>query len=153
MRNPGEVVGIIFVVVMGVIAVVSILMRHLRGRREMLHEERLKYLERGLTPPDTDRGPSDRERVLHNSFWISFWTGGVVPVVAVIAGAITTSEMRHSYDNTEAMFFLWGGVVAICLAGVASAATIMVSTNRRPDDRGQIPGDTRGYHSPPVGTG
>jgi hypothetical protein len=137
MRHPGEVAFIFFVVI-GVIAVVSILARHFRLRREILHQERLKYLERGLAPPDTDRGPTDRERVLHNSFWISFWTGGVVPVVAVIAGAITTSEMRFPYGNqTEAMFFLWGGVVAICLAGVASAAAIMVSTNRRPEDRGQ----------------
>jgi hypothetical protein len=135
-------VGAIFFVVIGLVAVLSLLFNHLRWRRETLHQERMKYLERGMTPPDTERGPTDRQRVLHNSFWIAFWTGGVVPVVTVIAGAITSSEMRFtSGGQTEALFFLWGGVVAIAIAGVASAAAIMVSTSRRVDDHGDLSGD------------
>jgi hypothetical protein len=147
MRGP-EIIGVIFVLVIGAIVFLSLLFRHLQWRRETLHQERVKYLERGMTPPETDSGPTDRQRVLHNSFWIAFWTGGFVPVAAIIAGAITSSEMRFSSGGarSEALFFLWGGVVAIAVAGVASAAAIMVSTSRRSEDH--QPSDTRGYQPP-----
>jgi hypothetical protein len=72
-------------------------MRHSRRNRELLHTERMRALELGQ-PASFSEPDKLQEKYAHNAFWIAFWIGAGVPMVAAGAAAqVMTRRMSMSW--------------------------------------------------------
>jgi hypothetical protein len=68
---------------------------------------------------------------LRGMFLMAFAVGAIVPVGAVIAAGVTTLEVPRQFTSEMRMWFLvvmWCGVIAVCLAGLFSAAWLVKSS-------------------------
>jgi hypothetical protein len=96
--------------------------KHLAKNREYAHLERIKALELGQPV-----GPSVAEvcqkKYLHNTFWICFWIGAAVPIVATASAATVMIEARP--QNLGVILAIWICAAVIAVAGVVSAAALM----------------------------
>jgi hypothetical protein len=101
---------------------------HLRRNRQLLHLERIKAIDAGQTasfyPPDRSK-----QRYIHNTFWIAFWVGAVVPVAAVITAASATSSQGLALP-LAVQITIWACVIPVCVAAMVCATIIMVSARR-----------------------
>jgi hypothetical protein len=98
--------------------------KHASKQRELEHIERLKAIEMGQDPDARDEEKKYRNGV----FWISFWIGFFVPLVAVAGATAATKEAQLS---SFTLFAVWSAATAIGVAGVASAAWLMHSCGAR----------------------
>jgi hypothetical protein len=96
-----------------------IVMKYVRRAREMLHAERLKSIAAGLPWQDPDIGVNEN-KLLHNSFWISFW------MVAIGCGAsfssVSAAMSKPTFENTHTATVAW------CCAAIASIAAVICAT-------------------------
>jgi hypothetical protein len=98
--------------------------KHASKQRELEHIERLKAIEMGQDPDARDEEKKYRNGV----FWISFWIGLFVPLVAMAGATAATMEAELS---SFTLFAVWSAATAIGVAGVASAAWLMHSCGAR----------------------
>jgi hypothetical protein len=98
--------------------------KHASKQRELEHIERLKAIEMGQDPDARDEEKKYRNGV----FWISFWIGLFVPLVAMAGATAATMEAQLS---SFTLFGVWSAATAIGVAGVASAAWLMHSCGAR----------------------
>jgi hypothetical protein len=98
--------------------------KHASKQRELEHIERLKAIEMGQDPDARDEEKKYRNGV----FWISFWIGLFVPLVAMAGATAATMEAELSPFT---LFAVWSAATAIGVSGVASAAWLMHSCGAR----------------------
>jgi hypothetical protein len=121
----GIAVGGVLLVALGIL--IWAVMRHSRRNRELLHTERMRALELGQ-PASFSEPDKLQEKYAHNAFWIAFWVGAGVPMVAAGAAAqVMTQANVHELGLTLA---IWGGVAVISIASVVCATVLMVSARR-----------------------
>jgi hypothetical protein len=132
---PQMAIFLVFGVAVGGVLLLAIgilfwaLFRHSRRNRELLHTERMKALELGQ-PASFSEPDKLQEKYAHNAFWIAFWVGAGVPMVAAGAAAqVMTQANVHELGLTLA---IWGGVAVISIASVICATVLMVSARHMP---------------------
>ena len=128
MDLPVWMVALLFVLIAIFVFVllVGLILRHLRIRRQFLHEERMKTIELGRSV-EPSAEVRVRDRAVRNAFWIAFWVGGVVPIASVIAAAVTVSNNPYNFNLGTV---IWVAVGFIGVAGVASAALMIILSGR-----------------------
>jgi hypothetical protein len=110
------------------------LLRHLRKNREMLHAERSKALELGQ-PANFSAPDRSKERYGHNCFWVAFWVGAALPMVAV--GSVASATSQTYFSNIGIVIVMWVSVTLISVAGVVGATIVMVSARRMASESAQ----------------
>jgi hypothetical protein len=95
-----------------------LVMWHMRGRRQLLHTERMRSIEMGHPLQETE-GTDLQAKYIHNVFWIAFWMAIGVPVAAFWSAALSTNA-------TGGHFAL--GVVIWIAASLASIAAVICTT-------------------------
>lgn len=112
-----------------------IILRFAQAGRQLQHAERMKAIEAGFPLEDTVAMKAS-EKYMHNAFWISFWLGLGVPMVAF--GAASSAE-RVITGNLGLGIAVWTGAALASIAGVVSAVVLMIfSRTKQADDASSI---------------
>lgn len=104
-----------------------LLFRFLRTNRELLHAERMKSLENGLSFEAHDETKA-RSKYVHNAFWIAFWMGFGLPAAGFSAAYAVTSTYQA---GTALSIVAWIGAAVAAMGGVVCATILMISSRNR----------------------
>ena len=119
-----------FLLLIAVVAIVvgRMVLRHLHYERATLHEERIRALEAGI-PPNMVEPSKEQGKFLYHAYWISFWMGGVVPIVSVCSAAFAVSEA--GIKELATLLAIYSGAGGVGIAGVGGATLVMLAASRR----------------------
>ena len=109
-----------------------IILTHRQKKREWRHQERLRALDLGLAPLDTDRGIGGGTVVA---------IGGGVPVASVLAALITTLNLPTSLpDYMPILAVIWGCALMISTGALVTSLLLgfMVVRSRKPAEADQF---------------
>jgi hypothetical protein len=64
---------------------------------------------------------------LRGMFFMALATGALVPIAGIIAAGVTTADSPSniSNENTWLLVIMWCGMIAVCIAGLSSAAWLV----------------------------
>ncbi len=131
------------IMVLGILALAGAIVwwgiRHAAQMRQFEHAERMQALEAGRQLPEEITDNPD-ERFRRGAFWIAVLIGGLVPLAAVIAAGMCMIEVRAAIENSWFVFVIWSGAAAIAVAGVVSAAWLMLAAGQK---AGSVPTASR----------
>lgn len=105
----------------------TILLRHLRANRALLHAERMRSIEAGL-PLDVSDQTKLQAKYMHNAFWISLWLGFAVPASAFSAAAAAT---RTADKSLGLVLAVWICAAVAAVAAVVCATVLMINARCR----------------------
>src|SRR5271166_3937414 len=98
--NDGLIIPLAGIMLPLILVPTIITMAHRIKKREWQHKERLRALDLGLAPPDTDRGLGSGTVVA---------IGAGVPVASVIGALITSSSVPYSTpEYMPILAMVWG---------------------------------------------
>lgn len=116
-------------VVLGIVAVVAILAKFVHAQRKMKSDERMKAIDMGR-PIEERLAQSGGES--HSPKFVPFVIGGFVPIVSWITVGCVVGNARWTGDvQVWLTLMLFGCAVATSVAGVTSAAAVVISAQRR----------------------
>jgi hypothetical protein len=133
---PGWLVVVIVVVPAALVFVFTlstILLRHLRATRTLLHTERLRSIEAGHQLEMSEKAKL-QSRYMHNAFWISLVLTLGVPSTTLVAASAATRALKKSHGVVIAV---WICTAAAIIASVVCSIVLMINSRHRREDVGE----------------